>query len=56
MSDRLLPLSDRVNPARFYIQDLGNGVIYNSADGGASFAPVRRLSEGGRENARGARA
>ena len=47
VSDRLLPLSDRVNPARFYIQDLGNGVIYNSADGGASFAPVRRLSEGG---------
>ena len=32
------PTADRVNPSRFYIYDFINGVVYASADGGASFS------------------
>ena len=45
VSDTIVPIADRVNAMRFYLQDRGNGVIYSSTDGGASFAPVRKLSE-----------
>ncbi len=38
-------MADRVNPAKLYVQDFSNGVIYNSGDGGASFVPVRRLPD-----------
>jgi photosystem II stability/assembly factor-like uncharacterized protein len=40
------PISDRVNPARFYALDWASGKLYVSADGGASFTSHDAVEKG----------
>jgi photosystem II stability/assembly factor-like uncharacterized protein len=38
LTDDLQPVSDRVNPKKFYAYDTVNGIVYASVDGGVMFA------------------
>jgi len=48
--DRLdfTPVSDRVNPSRFYLYDSAQGAVLASADGGETFKTTARSLPGGR--------
>jgi len=44
------PISDRVDPARFYAMDFASGKLYLSTDGGASFASHDAVEPGQGDN------
>ena len=47
LPERLHPVADRVDPARFYAYEPRDGTVYTSADGGETFAKTTQVGGGG---------